>query len=142
MYLDEEWLKELTRKYGKLPKQLRDALWPDNVNKGLKYFNHTKNITLTTIEQIADVIGCTTDELLRRPVPSMSLVSGNNNQVGNVTVTNDPEALHQIIAAQRQIIEHQNSEIKRMETNMHQQLKVKDAQIDRLIKLAQGNGNQ
>lgn len=142
MYLDEEWLKELTRKYGKLPKQLRDALWPDNVNKGLKYFNHTKNITLTTIEQIADVIGCTTDELLRRPVPPMSLVSGNNNQVGNVTVTNDPEALHQIIAAQRQIIEHQNSEIKRMETNMHQQLKVKDAQIDRLIKLAQGNGNQ
>ena len=142
MYLDKEWLEELLRKHGKHPKQLRDALWPENINKGLGYFNKTKNITLTTIEQIADVIGCSTDELLRRPSLPMSLVTGNNNQVGNVTVTNDPEALHQIIAAQRQIIEHQNSEIKRMETNMHQQLKVKDAQIDRLIKLAQNNGNQ
>lgn len=142
MFLDKKWLEELLRKHGKLPKQLRDALWPDNINKGLGYFNHTKNITLTTIEQIADVIGCSTDELLRRPTYPTSLVNGNNNQVGNVTVTNDPEALHQIIATQKQIIEHQDSEIKRLETNMQQQLKTKDAQIDRLIKLAQGNGNQ
>ena len=142
MYLDKEWLEELLRKHGKLPKQLRDALWPDNINKGLGYFNHTKNITLDTIELIADVIGCSTDELLRRPAPPVSLVTGNNNHVGNVTVTNDPEALHQIIAAQRQIIDHQNSEIKRIETNLQKQLKVKDAQIDRLIKLAQNNGNQ
>ncbi len=142
MYLDKEWLEELLRRHGKQPKSLRDALRPDTINKAPRDFKHTKHSTLTTLEQIADVIGCSMDELLRRPALPMSLVSGNNNQVGNVTVTNDPEALHQIIAAQKQIIDHQNTELKRMEENMHQQLKVKDAQIDRLIKLAQNNGNQ
>ena len=69
--------------------------------------------------------------------------------MGNVNITNDPESLQQIIAAQKQIIDHQEAEIKRMETSTKEQLKVKDQQIselgsriDRLIELAQNSGNQ
>lgn len=138
MYLDKVWLEELTKKHGLQPKVLRDALWPNNINKGLGYFDKTKKVTLDTLEKVADVIGCSMDELLRRPANQPSLVNGNNNQVGNVNINNDPETLLQIVSAQKQIIDHQNREIERINS----QLKAKDSQIDRLIKLAQTNGNQ
>lgn len=148
MYLDKEWIEELAKKYGVRPKLIRDALWPTNKNKGLGYFDSTKNVTLDTLTTITDTIGCGYDELLRYPY-TKGLVNGDNNQVGNVTITNDPESLHQIIAAQKQIIDHQNAEIKRMELTTREQLKVKDQQIsslgkriDRLIELAQQGGNQ
>ena len=139
----------MSGKYRIRPKEIRDALWPDTPTKSLGYFDKTKKIGIDTIVKIADVIGCPIDELLRRQVPISPFVSGNNNQIGNVNITNDPESLHQIIAAQKQIIDHQNAEIKRMEQSAREQLKVKDQQIsdlgqriDRLIELAQQGGNQ
>lgn len=148
MYLDKNWIEELSRKHGVRPKKVRDALWPTNTNKGLGYFDKNKNIKLDTLNTIAETIGCGYDELLRYP-HGQGFVHGDNNQVGNVTITNDPESLHQIIAAQKQIIDHQNAEIKRMEQSTREQLKVKDQQIsnlgkriDRLIELAQQGGNQ
>lgn len=148
MYIDKKWIEELAKKYGVRTKLIRDALWPTNKNKGLGYFDSTKNVTLDTLTTITDTIGCGYDELLRYP-STKGLVNGDNNQVGNVTITNDPESLHQIIVAQKQIIDHQNAEIKRMEQSTREQLKVKDQQIsslgkriDRLIELAQQGGNQ
>lgn len=148
MYLDKQWIVELAKKYGVRTKLIRDALWPRNKNKGLSYFDSTKNVTLDTLTIITDTIGCGYDELLRYPY-AKGFVNGDNNHVGNVTITNDPESLHQIIAAQKQIIDHQNAEIKRMEQNTKEQLKVKDQQIndlgkrlDRLIELAQGSVRQ
>ena len=149
MQVTKEWIEELTRKYGKRPKEVRDDLWPELPSKSLSYLNGVKNLGVNTAIKIADVIGCSVDELLRRQTPVPPFVLGNHNQVGNVSITNDPESLQQIIAAQKQIIEHQDAEIKRMEQTTKEQLKVKDQQIselgsriDRLIELAQRSGNQ
>ena len=61
-------------------------------------------------------------------------ITGDNNQVGNVNINNDVESLNMIIRSQSQVIAHQDEEIDRL----NHQLKTKDQQIDRLIKLAQG----
>lgn len=149
MQITKDWIEELSRKYGKRPKEVRDALWPASQGKSLKYLDTVKNLGIDKAIIIADVIGCSTDELLRRSFPFTPLVAGNHNQVGNVNITNDPESLQQIIAAQKQIIDHQEAEIKRMEISTREQLKVKDQQIselgsriDRLIELAKNSGNQ
>jgi hypothetical protein len=143
MKVTKEWIDELARKYGKRSKEVRDALWPDTPTKSLTYLNGVQNMGVQTAITIADVLGCSVDELLRRPTPSTALVSGNNNHVGNVSISNDPDTLLQIISAQKQIITHQEAEIKRMEQSTKEQLKVKDQQIselgkriDRLIELA------
>ncbi len=138
MNLTKEWIEDLAKTYGKHPKDVRDALWPGTPTKGLSYFTGSRSIGTGTLEKIADVIGCSTDELLRRTIPSGAQVVGNNNSIGNVNINNDPKSLHQIIAAQQRIIEHQDEEIHRM----GDQLKTKDQQIDRLIKFAQNGENQ
>lgn len=140
--ITKDWIEELALRYGKKTKEIRDALWPDTPSKSLTYINTIQSLGINTAIKIADAIGCSLDELVRRTVPAPSFVNGNNNHVGNVNITNDPESLMQIINAQKQIIDHQNSEIQRLTDNMNQQLKIKDQQIDRLIKLAQGDGNQ
>ena len=140
--ITKDWIDELALKYGKKSKAVRDALWPKAPSKSLTYLNSVQSIGIEKAALIADVLGCSLDELVRRRVPTPSLVNGNNNHVGNVNITNDPESLMQIINAQKQIIDHQNAEIQRITENMNKQLNTKDQQIDRLIKLAQGDGNQ
>ena len=150
MQVTKEWLEQLAKKYGKKPKDIRDALWPETKSKGLSYFDATKNVGAKYLEAIADIIGCSVDEILRRPLAGSSqIVAGDNNQVGNVNINHDVESLQQIIGAQRQIIEHQDKEIERMNANMKAQLKAKDQQIealnqknDRLIGMLQDAGNQ
>lgn len=141
MRIDADWVRHLGKKYGKKPKDLRDELWPDKPSRSLSYLNMYKNIGIETVERIADIIGCTLDELVRREVPSPTSVHGNNNQVGNVHINSDVNTLNSIIESQKKLIRHQESEIQRLTANMNQQLKAKDEQIDRLIHLAQGNGN-
>lgn len=139
MQITKEWIDELTRKYGKRSKDVRDVLWPNTPTKSLAYLNKVKNIGVVMLEQIADTIGCSVDELLRRPLPSSHFVAGDNNQVGNISINSDVESLNNIIKSQAQIISHQDAEILRLNENFKQQLKVKDQQIDRLIKIAQEN---
>lgn len=143
MYITSDWLTNLARKYGKRPKEIRDALWPKSTNKSICYFDKTKNIGIKTLEIIADVLGCSTDELLRRPTAiGGQYITGDYNQVGNVNINNDVQVLQQIISAQKQIITHQEEEIRRLTDNMKQQLKVKDQQINELIKRIDGKKNQ
>lgn len=150
MQITKDWLEKLAKKYGIKSKVIRDALWPTMPSKGLSYFDYTKNVGVRYIETIADILGCPVDEILRRPQPGSSqVIAGDNNQVGNVNINNDVESLHQIIAAQKQIIEHQDKEIERLDNNMKLQLKAKDQQIDslnkkndRLIQMLKDTGNQ
>ena len=136
MQVNKEWIEELCRKYGIRPKQIRDVLWPRSKKKQLGYFNYTKNPGVEYIEKIADTLNCSVDELLRRPFYRTNQhITGDNNQVGNVNINNDVESLNMIIKSQSQVINHQDEEIERL----NHQLKTKDQQIDRLIKLAQGN---
>lgn len=149
MKITKEWVIELALRHGKSRKEIRDALWPNTPTKSLSYLDHINSVSVKLLIQIADAIGCSVDELLRRTIPVSQTVSGNYNQIGNVNITNDPQSLQQIIVAQQQIINHQEAEIKRMEANTKEQLKVKDQQIndlgkriDRLIEIAQGTGGQ
>lgn len=141
MNVTREWLHTLAAKYGVKPKVISESLWPKATNKGLSYFDKTKNPGVQYIETIADVLQCSVDEILRRPMPaSHQMVSGDNNQIGNITITNDVGTLQQIIIIQNKIIERQDDEIERLNENMKDQLKQKDEQIDRLIKMAQEKG--
>lgn len=150
MQITQEWVEFLAAKYGKRTKEVRDALWPKAKTKSISYLNSVKSLSLEKVILIADVLGCSLDELLRRSYTGVGgFISGDNNSVGNVNITNDPQSLQQIIAAQKQIIDHQNAEIKRMEQNTKEQLHVKDQQIsdlgkrlDRMIELAQQSGKQ
>lgn len=139
MRISKEWIEELCEKYGVKPRVIRDSLWPDKKTRGLGYFDQYENVRIRYIETIADTLGCTVDEVLRRPSPVPSpYVTGDNNQIGNFNISNDVETLNHIIEAQKQIITHQDEEIKRLNENMKSQLEIKDQQINRLIKLAQG----
>ena len=140
--ITKDWIIELSLRYGVDKKRVRDALWPTVPSRSLAYIDTLSKMYLGMAITIADAIGCPLDELVKRPYAGSQVVSGNNNQIGNVNITNDPQALQNIIEAQKQIIDHQKGEITRLSESMKQQLKVKDEQIDRLIKLAQNNGNQ
>lgn len=146
MQVTKEWIGELCKKYGKRSKEVRDVLWPNTPTKSLSYLNKVRNIGVVMLEQIADTIGCSVDELLRRPLPSSHFVAGDNNQVGNININSDVESLNSIIRSQTQIISHQDAEIVRLNANMKEQLRAKDKQIsdckkqiDRLIELAKSN---
>ena len=142
MMFDHDYLKELCKKYGVKPKILRDRVFPDEKTRGLSYFNNIKSVTNRYLELIADTLGCTTDEILRRPVPGTQIISGDNNQVGNVTVNNDVENMRVTIQSQREIIKSQKEEIKRLNKLYEQQMKIKDNQINSLIEFSKKSENQ
>jgi hypothetical protein len=79
---------------------------------------------------------------MRRDNYATPTVQGNNNQVGNVHINSDVRILQSTITAQKKLITQLEKEINRLHENMASQLKAKDEQIERLIKLAQGDGYQ
>lgn len=142
MKIDSLWLKMLAKKQGIKAKDLRDALWPTHPSRSLSYFDQYSNIGIETVEKIADVLNCSLDELMRRDNYATPTVQGNNNQVGNVHINSDVRILQSTITAQKKLITQLEKEINRLHENMASQLKAKDEQIERLIKLAQGDGYQ
>lgn len=135
MNITKEWIETLAKKYGVKPKVIKDSIWPNNKNRGLGYFDQYTNIGIKTVETIADVLHCSVDELLRRPTPSAQIVAGDNNTVGNVNINSDVKVLQDTIRSLQEIISRQDLELARKDS----ELKAKNSQIDRLIKLAQGN---
>ena len=108
MKLDSLWIKTLAKKYGKRPKEVRDALWPGNPNAGLSYFDKYGNPQLDTLEVLVEAIGCSFDELVLRETPyNTGAITGNNNKVGNVNINSDVKSLKSIIQSQKELIEHQ-----------------------------------
>lgn len=142
MMFDKTYLENLCKKYGLKPKFLRDNLWPEEKTRGLSYFNKGKTATIKNLEMIADIIGCSTDEILRRAPIGSQIISGDNNQVGNVTVQNDVEHMRMTIVHQNELIKNMKDEIKRMQRMYEQQLKAKDNQINSLIEFSKSTENQ
>jgi hypothetical protein len=139
MKIDSLWIRTLEKKYGVKNKTLRDRLWPKHPTRSITYFDQYGNPSRETLEMLADILGCTVDEILRRNVPdAATVVSGNNNQIGNVHINSDIKVLQQTIEYQAKLIKQQERELDRLQTNTDKQLKTKDEQIERLIKLAQG----
>lgn len=138
MKVTRDWLLHLCKKYGVKSNEISKAVWPGNPKRSLVYFDKTENIGVKYIEIIGDVLKCSVDEILRRPhFDGQNIIAGDNNQVGNVSINSDVDSLKQIISSQQNLIEHQKSEIIRLNETLKTQLKAKDQQIDRLIALAQ-----
>ncbi|MCR4602475.1 MAG: hypothetical protein K5683_02930 [Prevotella sp.] len=100
---------------------LRKALWPDNPNRALSYLDN-KNFGIVTLEKMADLLQCTTDEILRRP---------ESVGVDVEDLPTDTKALYSIIRSQNKTVEV-----------LQEQLRTKDQQISDLIKQLQSNENQ
>lgn len=141
MQITKEWILYLAKKYGKSPKDLRKKLWPA-ANHDFGYFDKTNNPGVRYVETLADELGCTVDELLRRPTAPYPFIAGDYNSVGNVSINNDEEGQKAIISYLEGIIKYQAAEIVRINSNLKEQLKVKDKQIESLIQIAKGSGNQ
>ncbi len=145
--VSKDWVLELAKKYSVQPKEIRDALWPRHPKKSLSYLDNVKNPGSDMLVKIADKLGCSVDELLRRP--AYPYITGDNNHVGNINVNSDYDCLNNVIVSQQSIIRNQIIEIKRLHEQYSRQLKTKEDEIkaaneriDRLIKLAQDGGNQ
>ena len=147
MQVTKEWVEELARKYGRRPKEVRDVLWPKTPSKSLSYLNKVQSLGIEMTIKIADVLGCSLDEVVRRPYNTTMFVNEGFGREEDELTTGEP--LHRIIASQKQIIDRQDSEIKRIEKLTHDQLDMKDKQIlelgsriDKLIEVVQNHENQ
>ena len=147
MQVTKEWVEELARKYGRRPKEVRDVLWPKTPSKSLSYLNKVQSLGIEMTIKIADVLGCSLDEVVRRPYNTTMFVNEGFGREEDVLTNGEP--LHRIIASQKQIIDRQDSEIKRIEKLTHDQLDMKDKQIlelgsriDKLIEVVQNHENQ
>lgn len=147
MQVTKEWVEELARKYGRRPKEVRDVLWPKTPSKSLSYLNKVQSLGIEMTIKIADVLGCSLDEVVRRSYNTTMFVNEGFGREEDVLTNGEP--LHRIIASQKQIIDRQDNEIKRIEKLTHDQLDMKDKQIlelgsriDKLIEVVQNHENQ
>lgn len=147
MQVTKEWVEELARKYGRRPKEVRDVLWPKTPSKSLSYLNKVQSLGIEMTIKIADVLGCSLDEVVRRSYNTTMFVNEGFGREEDELTNGEP--LHRIIASQKQIIDRQDSEIKRIEKLTHDQLDMKDKQIlelgsriDKLIEVVQNHDNQ
>lgn len=147
MQVTKEWVEELARKYGRRPKEVRDVLWPKTPSKSLSYLNKVQSLGIEMTIKIADVLGCSLDEVVRRPYNTTMFVNEGFCREEDELTNGEP--LHRIIASQKQIIDRQDNEIKRIEKLTHDQLDMKDKQIlelgsriDKLIEVVQNHDNQ
>ena len=147
MQVTKEWVEELARKYGRRPKEVRDVLWPKTPSKSLSYLNKVQSLGIEMTIKIADVLGCSLDEVVRMPYNTTMFVNEGFGREEDELTTGEP--LHRIIASQKQIIDRQDNEIKRIEKLTHDQLDMKDKQIlelgsriDKLIEVVQNHENQ
>lgn len=79
-----------------------------------------------TIERIADLLNCSIDELFdREKFITTNNVNGDNNTVGNIHISSDPEVLMATVAHLRDVIARQD-----------QTITDQNRRIDQLIELA------
>lgn len=136
MHVTADWIGTLAKRRNIRPKDIRDALWPDQKTRGLSYFDKYDNLTRKYIERLCELLHCSSDELLRLNYGNGSqIVSGDYNNVGNVNVNSDVQVLQDTINNLREIISRQDLELARKDA----EIKTKNGQIDRLIKLAQNS---
>ncbi len=152
MQITKDWIEVLSKRYGVSKKIIMDTAFPKaktRKNRSLAYFDRSANISVLRIEALADLMGCSMDEIMRRPYTPPSSITGDNNMVGNVSINSDVESLRTIIKSQNKIITHQDAEIARLQENLKEQLRAKDKeidaknkQIDRLISYQKHGDNQ
>lgn len=127
MAFNSQKVEQMVRARGIKAKDFFRIAYPDrsgNVSYG--DISKNKNPGAEVVERIADLLQCSIDSLFdREPLGAGNQVTGDNNNVGNVQISSDPEVLMETIKYLRDIISRQDKTID--EQNKH---------IDQLIELA------
>ena len=86
------------------------AVYPNRTgNFNWEEIEKSTNPNATTIEAIADLLQCSIDELFDRESPrTTNNVTGDNNTVGNISISSDPELLTATINHLREVIARQD----------------------------------
>lgn len=117
---------DLARYKGIKAKDFIVHVYPERTgNSSYKDVEENNNPKARTIELMADILGCSIDELFDREVYTTNHVNGDNNNVGNININSDPRTL-------MATINHLNDVIERQDKTIEEQ----NRRIDQLIELA------
>lgn len=111
------------------------AVFPNRTgNFSWEEIEKSKNPSANTLEAMADLLGCSIDELFDRPGSVHSNnVTGDNNTIGsNITISTNPQILNATISHLNDTIERQDKTIDRQEKTIEDL----NRRIDQLIELA------
>lgn len=133
MTFNSNKVEKMVRDKGIKVKDFFSYVYPDRsavTSSGLKDIVNNQNPKAYTIERIADLLQCSIDELFERDSSyvinnSNNTIMGDNNSVGNVQISNNPEALMAVNNTLRDIIARQDKTIADLNNR-----------IDQLIELA------
>lgn len=133
MAFNSKKVEKMVREKGLKGKVFFGYVYPDrsnSTNASLADISKNTNPKADTIERIADLLQCSIDELFERDSNyvinnSNNTIMGDNNSVGNVQISNNPEALMAVNNSLRDIIARQDKTIADLNNR-----------IDQLIELA------
>lgn len=120
MAFNSQKVEQMVRARGIKAKDYFRIVYPDrsgNVSYG--DISKNKNPGAEVVERIADLLQCSIDSLFdREPLGAGNQVTGDNNNVGNISINTDPgvlmaanEHLRDVIARQDKTIEDLNKRI-------------------------------
>lgn len=127
MAYNSEKVSRLVRSKGLKAKDFFAFVYPDRSgNASFHDIEANTNPKADTIERIADLLKCPIDDLFDREAKyATNQVTGDNNNVGNIHITSDPEVLVATVTHLRDVIARQD-----------QTIADQNRRIDQLIELA------
>jgi len=115
-------LEMIDNLYASLPKEKQQVLITLLFKKSkqtMAYFHRTKDISLSKLEILADFFGLPLDAFRKDGKIKTNNVSGNNNYVGNVSLSNnlmvENQALHKEVNSLEEIIKAKNQALDAVE---------------------------
>ena len=127
MAFNSQKVEQMVRGRGIKAKDYFRIVYPDrsgNVSYG--DISKNKNPGAEVVERIADLLQCSIDELFDRDAPHAgNQVTGDNNTVGNINISTNPEVLMETNRHLRDVINRQDKTIEEL-----------NKRIDQLIELA------
>lgn len=127
MAFNSQKVEQIVRNRGIKAKDYFRFVYPErsgNVSYG--DISSNKNPGAEVVERIADLLGCSIDSLFdREPAANGNQVTGDNNTVGNINISTNPEVLMETNRHLRDVINRQDKTIEEL-----------NKRIDQLIELA------
>lgn len=120
----------LAKKRGIKAKDFKAAVYPERTGAfSWREFRAPVNPKASAIEAMANILGCSIDELFDRQTAGYNHVTGNNNTVGNVNInTDDAGILRAQLNVMQDIVRRQDKQIAQL-----------NQRIDQLIELVKKN---
>ena len=127
MPFNSKKVEQIVRSRGIKAKEFFAICYPDRSgNASFPDIAKNTNPKADTVERIADLLGCSIDDLFDRDIThTTNHVNGDNNMVGNVSINASPDVLIETNKHLREIISRQDETIAEQ-----------NRRIDQLIELA------